>query len=166
MSTLPQIPFEVYLEITNKKAQYGQYLDTKQWDRFQQIALPDAKFRFLNPDKTVIFRNGQHFDFASRSSFVEWFRKLFEGAQTLHMFGPPAMSLQSEDEVLVTWAMEDQLNFPETSNVAEIRGGGYYSEIWVRIAGFWWLKDLTLTRTYQKVGLQVVTVCAFHDQIS
>ncbi|KAK6196621.1 hypothetical protein LQW54_011361 [Pestalotiopsis sp. IQ-011] len=37
--------------ITVKKARYGRYVDTKQWDKFSEIALPHATLRFLDMDK-------------------------------------------------------------------------------------------------------------------
>ncbi|TKA61927.1 hypothetical protein B0A55_11005 [Friedmanniomyces simplex] len=116
MLTSSYVSFEIYLEITKKKAQYGRYIDTKLWDQFQSLALPNARFRFYNADNTLISRNGRDFDFDSLSSFVDWWSEFFKNAQTLHMFGPPEMSLQSEDEVFVSWSMEDQLCFQGTAN--------------------------------------------------
>ena len=151
MANPKTIPFEIYQEITAKKAQYGRFLDTKQWRAFQQIALPGARFRFQNPDGTIISRDGNDLDFNSLAAFVDYFSKLFSKAQTLHMFGPPEMTLESEDRVQVTWAMEDQLLFEGNSKLAELRGGGYYHEEWVRKGDSWWLADLTLSRTYTKL---------------
>ncbi len=153
MSTLSNIPFETFLEITKKKAQYGRYIDTKKWDQLRLLAMPNARFRFNNADNTLITRNGQAMDFQSLTSFVDWFSQFFKYAQTLHMFGPPEMSLLSKDEVFVSWSMEDQIYFHGNDKLSEIRGGGYYCEIWVRKDDSWWLKDLTLTRTYQKLSI-------------
>lgn len=153
MSTPSNIPFETVLEITKKKAQYGRYIDTKKWDQFCLLALPNARFRFRNADNSIITRDGQAMDFQSLTSFVDWFSQLFENAQTLHMFGPPEMSLLSKDEVSVSWSMEDQIYFHGHDQLSDIRGGGYYSELWVRKDDSWWLQDLTLTRTYQKLSI-------------
>ncbi len=51
--------------------------------------------------------------------------------------------------------MEDQLCFQGDNKLAEMRGGGYYHEIWVRQDASWWLKDLRMTRTYVKVSMMV-----------
>jgi hypothetical protein len=145
------ITFEAYQAIVKKKAQYGRFVDTKQWDQMQAIALPSARFKFQHPDGTVISRDGKDLDFDSCSSFVDYFCQFFSNAQTLHMFGPPQMTLMSEDEASVIWAMEDRIYFQGNSRLAEIRGGGYYYETWVRKDSLWWLADLVLTRTYTKV---------------
>ena len=145
------VSYETFQGIAQKKAQYGRCIDTKQWDGLQHVALPNTRFRFCNPDMTTICRNGKDLDFDSLHKFVAWFSNFFEDARTLHMFGPPDMSPRSNDEVAASWAMEDQLCFTENAEISEIRGGGYYSEIWIFQAGSWWLKDLTLTRTYTKV---------------
>lgn len=142
-----------YEGLVRQKARYGRYLDTKQWHSFVQIALPDARFRFQDVDGSIIFRNGTGMDFDSLSSFVDYFRELFADAQTLHMFGPPDVQIERGEQVEVIWAMEDQLHFGEDSPISELRGGGYYYEIWVKTSDGWRLKDLTLRRTYSKVCL-------------
>lgn len=149
---MPDVPYEVYLEISRKKAHYGRFLDTKQWDQFQHIARPDARFHFYDTNNEIITRNGKPYDFTSLAAFVDWFSIFFGKAQTLHMFGPPDMSMQSANEISVIWSMEDQIYFQAESKLAEIRGGGYYHETWVRENDSWWLKDLALRRTYQKVS--------------
>ena len=152
MANLSTVPLEAYQQITNKKAQYGRYIDTKQWENFSLITLPNALFRFQNVDGTTISRNGDNLSFGSLEFFVGHFSKFFANAQTLHMFGPPQMTMDAEDRVRVIWAMEDQLCFQGHSTLAELRGGGYYHETWVCKEGIWWLSDLTLRRTYTKVS--------------
>lgn len=131
MADAANISFQTYLDITNKKAQYGRYLDTKQWSAFRSIALPDAHFEFRDTDGSVFVRDEKILSFESTTAFVDFFSKYFAGAQTLHMFGPPHMIAESSvaagERVKVTWAMEDQLYFSGNSKIAELRGGGKYA---------------------------------------
>jgi hypothetical protein len=47
--------------------------------------------------------------------------------------------------------MDDQINFKST-NLVEIRGGGYYHETWKLEDGEWYLQTLDLRRTYTKIS--------------
>ena len=170
VATARELSFQTYLEIADKKSQYGRYLDTKQWDKFRLIARPDAQFHFEDANEEVLVRNGKSLRFDRRDAFVEYFGKFFADAQTLHMFGPPQIVMEEEEKVNVTWAIADQLCF-SSGTLIELRGeckrfcglhveltgivatgSGYYVETWIRQAEEWWLSSLVLTRSYTKVG--------------
>ena len=44
---------------------------------------------------------------------------------------------------------------PPFGSWAEIRGGGFYYETWKRVDGDWFLQDLRMQRTYQKMTFLV-----------
>lgn len=143
---------EVAVIITRKKALYGRYADLKQWHRFSEIALPDCKFFFLDINKEPLYVNKTHLTFSTLEKFTTFFGTFFAKAQTLHNIGPGDLQQVGPDEVHAVWSIEDQLLF---SPIGEIRGGGYYFEIWKRADGDWFMADLRLERTYQKMSLAV-----------
>ncbi|KAK5994270.1 hypothetical protein PT974_04742 [Cladobotryum mycophilum] len=133
--------------IRRKKAQYVRYIDTKQWSKFEELALADAELSFHNSDGSVMTLSGTAFQFSSVKSFTAYFSKFFAQAQTLHMVGHGELERIGAGEVRAIWGMEDQIMLPL---FAEIRGGGYYHETWVLKNGGWFLKSLRLERTYMK----------------
>lgn len=124
------IPLEIAEIITRKKSQYGRYIDTKQWDKFDQVALPDAEFSFYNTGRSILKAGHTPFVFLSPGALTEIFSKFFASAQTLHMFRPGELQLGDIDEVTAIWGMEDQIILKHTVGLVEIRGVGYYHETW------------------------------------
>lgn len=133
--------------IRQKKSQYVRYIDTKQWSKFELIALPNAELSFYNPDGSIMTIGRKRLSFISIHTFAEYFGKVFTNAQTLHMVGNAEFEMVGSDEVRVIWSMEDQIII---SHYAEMRGGGYYFETWVKTENDWFLKSLRLERTYIK----------------
>ena len=150
-----QISFDTAETIRRKKAQYCRYLDTKQWDSLKDLALPDADMIFLDASGSVQTAGKSKFVFSSPTAFVHEMQVLFKNAQTLHQTGHGDLEQISENEVKATWSMEDQLLFPApfAFTPIDIRGGGYYHEIWQLKDGDWFLKSLRLERTYMKQSL-------------
>lgn len=136
--------------ITAKKARYGRFVDTKQWDKFSEIALPEATLRFLDTDNTPLRVGKIQLVFDSTSAFVKYFSDTFARANTLHMFGPGDLKQVAPDEVEAIWAMEDEIIVPGSLGLFELRGGGYYHEVWKKQNGDWFIKSLELRRTYTK----------------
>lgn len=139
--------------ITKKKSMYGRYIDTKEWDKFGQVALPDAQLNFYGTNGSLLMVGKTALPFPSAKSFTAFFKKFFAKAQTLHMFGPGEFEQTNPDEVKAIWAMEDEIILRTTADLVEIRGGGYYYEIWKQKDGDWFLKSLDVHRTYTKTSL-------------
>jgi len=146
------IPPEVALAITTRKAKYGRFADLKQWERYHEIALPDAFFGYYDTDGSPIRLGKTSATFPSTQSFISFFSKFFERLDSLHNFGPGDFEMISSEEVKVIWALEDQLFLKGTAGWVSLRGGGYYTEIWVKRDGDWWLKDLRMRRTYTRTS--------------
>ena len=144
------VPPSVVAGITKKKAQYGRFIDTKQWDKLNNVILADGHLSFLATDGSPLTVGKTTLNFRSREAFLSFFKTWFAKAETLHNFGPGEFewSGDGEDEVLAIFAMEDQLMFPGRM---EIRGGGHYHERWVQRDGEWYMKELRLERTYNKI---------------
>lgn len=147
---------EVALAITRQKLRYARYADTKQWDLFEKIGVPDGRFNFFGADGEPL-RMGKAVVFDSAKSFADFFNHFFSGLETLHNIAPGDFETSNEnpDEVKAIFAFEDQLLSKTFGSWFEIRGGGHYNETWKLIDGEWYLKELNMKRTYQKESLLV-----------
>ena len=146
------VSFQVAETISRKKSQYGRYIDTKQWDKFDQVALPDAELAFFDSDGSILMVGKSALAFSSSEAFTKFFSNFFANAQTLHMFGPGELEQMAADEVKAIWGMEDQIIIKSTAGLVELRGGGYYHETWKMKDGDWFLKSLRLERMYTKTS--------------
>ncbi|KAI1501954.1 hypothetical protein F5X99DRAFT_380966 [Biscogniauxia marginata] len=147
---------EVAVALNRKKARYARYADTKQWDKFEdEVALPDAQYDYQDVDGKTLNIGGRTTKFESTKVFTAFFRPFFAKLQTLHNVGPGDFTQTADDEVEAVFAFEDQLLAPPFGSWAEIRGGGFYYETWKRVDGDWFLKDLRMQRTYQKMTFLV-----------
>lgn len=151
------VPFEILQAITQKKARYGRYVDTKQWSNFHEIILPHAHLNFLDVHGNVIIASAgkDPLAFKSCKAFTDFFFHYLAKAETLHMFGPGDLEQILADEVKAIWSMEDQLYFNSLTNPMEMRGGGYYHETWKLKDGEWYIQSLDLKRTYTKITRKV-----------
>ncbi|KAJ0113809.1 hypothetical protein J7T55_010053 [Diaporthe amygdali] len=136
--------------ISRKKALYGRFIDTKQWDKLSSIALPDAELRFFEPDGSLTHVGRTPLAFTSSEECASFFHKLLRNAQTLHMFGRGELDQINPDEIRAIWPMEDQIILRQGWLSVEVRGGGYYYETWRQKENDWFLESLVLRRTYTK----------------
>ncbi|OQV01914.1 SnoaL-like domain-containing protein [Cladophialophora immunda] len=145
---------DTFQAISRKKALYGRLVDTKRFDQFALVALPECSFDFLDTDGKPLARDGVVFTFSSRDAFTSHLGVFLAKVQSLHMFGPGDLRYLTpeEDEVEAIWSMEDQLIWREARPPFQMRGGGYYHETWALKNGEWLLKSLRLERTYTKVN--------------
>lgn len=139
--------------IARKKALYGRYIDTKQWERLPSIALPDAELRFFEPDGSLTHVGKTPLAFKSPQECAYFFQSLFQNAQTLHMFGRGELERIKADEVRAIWPMEDQIILRQGWLLIEVREGGYYYETWRQKGQDWFLESLVLRRTYLKPSM-------------
>lgn len=147
------VSWETKETISRKKALYGLYIDTKQWDRLSCIALPDAELRFFEPDGSLTHVGRTPLAFTSPEKCASFFQKLFGNAQTLHMFGRGELEQTKEDEIRAIWPMEGQIILRQGWLPVEVRGGGYYYETWRQKDEDWFLESLVLRRTYTKPSM-------------
>lgn len=147
------VPFEVSDVISHKKALYCRYIDTKQWDKFNSIAHPDAQFSFFEPDGSLSHVGKTAMAFNSLDSFTKFLSRIFSNGQTLHMVGPGEIEHVRAGEVNAIWSMEEQIILRSGWLPVEVRAGGYYHETWKERDGDWFLESLILRRIYTKPSL-------------
>lgn len=148
-----QVSRETAEAISRRKALYGRYIDTKQWDKLCSIALPDAELRFFDPDGSLTYVGRTPLAFTSSKECASFFHKLFGNAQTFHMFGRGELEQIKADEVRAIWPMEDHIILHQGLLPVDVRGGGYYYETWRQKDDDWFLESLVLRRTYTKPSL-------------
>lgn len=147
------VSWETTEAISGRKALYGRYIDTKQWDKLSSIALPNAELRFFDPDGSLSHVGKTPLAFTSSEECASFFHKLLDNAQTLHIFGRGELEQIREDEVRAIWPMEDHIILRQGLLPIEVRGGGYYYETWRQKDDGWFLASLVLRRTYTRPSL-------------
>jgi hypothetical protein len=133
--------------IREQKAKYCRFVDTKQWDKLCELLIEWPRLRFYDPDGTLLFA----FD-----SAVEWLdltSTMLEGARTIHQVHNDEIEFISNEEVRVTWSMEDYIIFAEGGDGPKsLHGWGHYHETWRLIGASWRLSDLELRRTILQIA--------------
>lgn len=142
-------PHDVVQRVTNRKAQYARFADTKQWDKFAEVGLPDARYSYQDSSGNVVALRGKPAAFDNPKSCAAFFRDFFRNQQTLHNISLAEITQTGPDEVEVIWAFEDQLIRNYTFWTCRLRGGGHYYEIWRKKGDDWFIADLRMQRTYQ-----------------
>jgi hypothetical protein len=130
-------------EIRRLKAQYWRFVDTKQWDEFGSLFVPDAYFL----DHAAPFECSGAAEIQAKISTV------LDPALTIHQGHQSEIEVESDSEARGIWAMEDHLIFP-TGEVgpsnpyagATVRGYGHYVEQYVNLDGRWRFQRVELYR--------------------
>lgn len=152
---MAHVPPEVAQAITRQKARYARFADTKQWDKFEALALPNAPYAFLDTDKKPLTVGGKALVFETAKSVAAYFGKFFAAQETMHNIGPGDFEQVAPDEVKAVFGFEDQIISIYLGSWAKIRGGGYYYETWRLVDGEWYIADLRMERRYQEATLLV-----------
>lgn len=153
---------EVALAITNQKARYARYADTKQWDKMADaVLLKDVNLRYCDADGRPLMVGGRALVFDSAETFAQLYKRMFAGVDSQHNISPGDFEPgEREDEVRAVFGIEDQVTSKMLGSWAELRGGGYYHETWKLVDGQWYIKDLELRRTYQNATVLVQILLA------
>ncbi|KAL8339637.1 hypothetical protein RB601_005970 [Gaeumannomyces tritici] len=146
-------PHDVVQRVTNRKAQYARFADTKQWDKFAGLGLPDARYSYQDSSGDVVALQGRRAAFDNPGSCAAFFGAFFRKQQSLHNISLAEMTQTGPDEVEVIWAFEDQLIRNYTFWTCRMRGGGHYYEVWRKKGDEWFIADLRMQRTYQMATL-------------
>lgn len=147
---------EVAVAITRQKTRYCRYADTKQWYKLaSDVALPDARLVYCDSEGKPLQVSGRDLVFDSAQSFAAFYDKFFAQFDTMHNIGPADLEQVAADEVNSVFGFEDQVMSKPLGAWGEIRGGGYYYTTWKLVDGEWYIKDLKMIRTYQKMTLLV-----------
>jgi hypothetical protein len=133
---------EVKEIIRERKAKYCRYLDTKQYDKWENLFSADAKVTFYKPDGTVMMA------YDNVEKFFEDTRHFFATTVTVHQTHNSEIEFRSDTEASAIWAMEDWHRYMPTPEhpAKSMHGYGHYYETWKLIDGEWVLKSLELRR--------------------
>lgn len=138
---------EVTQIISEKKALYCRYLDTQQWHLFDQVMLPDAKWKVLSADD-ALEKEGMSPSFTSKDAFVAHFSELFKTVQTIHVVGAPEMEQVSPDEIESIFASQWSSGPKGDASHPHLTGGGHYHELWKRTDGNWLMAECRFEPSY------------------
>jgi hypothetical protein len=146
-------PPQVAEIIRRKKMKYGRLVDTKQWSRFTEIALPSARLAFFNPDMVPMKVGKQIVAFDSLEKYTGFISRGLAMARSIHIFGSGELEQTAPDEVKAIFSMEDEFRMNNTLGLAWSRGAGFYYETWKKRDDDWFLADLRLERNFVKSSL-------------
>jgi SnoaL-like domain len=127
--------------IKRLKADYFFLMDTKQWERWQQLFTED-----LRVDGPAAHRGG-------REAFVAFVRQHLEGVVSSHQGFMPVIEVVDDTSARGRWSMSDDLRLPAghpwsgaTESSVRRLGSGYYDEDYRREDGSWRIATMRLTR--------------------
>jgi hypothetical protein len=121
--------------ISEGKARYCRYLDTKCWTQFSSLFTEDFELDVSDGTGLPVIQG--------REAAVEQIRSSIDEAVTVHQVHQPEMQF-GENEVAVTWAMQDRVIW--SADRPSLVGYGHYHERWVLREGEWKIASLKLTR--------------------
>lgn len=99
-----------YRAISELKARYFRFLDTKNWSGLARCLTSDA----------VLSADGAQY--ANRADFIDAMGEILANVRTVHHGFMPEISFSGPDEADGVWAMEDYLVFPSTGDPVGFRG--------------------------------------------
>lgn len=121
--------------ISEGKARYCRYLDTKCWAEFSDLFTEDFELDVSDGTDLPVIQG--------REAAVEQIRSSIEHAVTVHQVHQPEMDFR-DTEVTVTWAMQDRVIW--SADRPSLVGYGHYHERWVLQDDEWKIASLKLTR--------------------
>jgi hypothetical protein len=145
MSTMSEIErIGACLAISQVKARYCRYLDTKNWDGYAGLFTEDFELDVSEGTSLPVIRG--------RDAALQQIRASIGGARTAHQVHTPEIEFSSADEARVIWAMQDHLRW-DAERVARLgstglTGYGHYHERYVRQNGEWKIAASKLTRLH------------------
>ncbi|KAF6819993.1 hypothetical protein CSOJ01_01061 [Colletotrichum sojae] len=143
-------PYEVAETIRRNKARYCHWSDTLRYDLFSRVALPDAKFDFVDREGQVLTMNGVVHSFPDLDSFCKHFTAANTGIDAFHVIDPGAMEMVSEDEVKAVFGVTFGIGARGSDDGLAIAGAGQYHEVWKKVEGEWFIASLRMMRLHWK----------------
>jgi len=135
---------EAWLAIGAVKARYCRLLDTRDWAGFAALFTEDFELDVSEGTALPVIRG--------RVAAVEQIRSSVASARTAHQVHSPEITLTSDNEAQVIWAMQDRVVWPPEQaaqrGFAGLTGYGHYHERYVRRDGAWRIAALRLTRLH------------------
>jgi SnoaL-like domain len=127
-----------YVEISQVKARYCRFLDTKDWTAFTNLFTEDLVLDVSDGTNLEPLRG--------RDGAMQYVQAALGTARTAHQVHSPEIDLRG-DEAHVIWAMQDRVEWdPPRGGLASLTGYGHYHERYVRRDGGWKIAASRLTR--------------------
>jgi hypothetical protein len=129
--------------IRQSKAQYCRFVDSKEWEAFGRLLVPDAKVRIVDPAGATIAA------FDRSADFVRSAMDFIGAGQSIHQIHNEEFEPISDDEVSAIWSMEDYIVFPNAhpGALTSVHGYGHYFETWRKNRDKWQITSLELKRS-------------------
>lgn len=150
---LGEVPGDVATIITKKKAQYARFADTHQWEKFNQVALPECTYYYTDHGKLIV-ENGFTYKWDTTAQFTGFFSEAFKTVQTLHHVGIGEFrwmnAQKTKVEAIFGVYYASALAKGATETIATIgSGGGHYVEEYVKKGNDWLMSKCTMDRIYE-----------------
>lgn len=133
-----------YVAISQVKARYCRFLDTKDWAGYASLLTEDFELDVSEGTSVPVIRG--------RDAAMQLIQSSVGTARTAHQVHSPEIEFKSSDEAQVIWAMQDRVLWsPERAarlNVAGLTGYGHYHERYLRQGGEWKIAASRLTRLH------------------
>jgi hypothetical protein len=124
------------------KARYFRYVDTKQYDKLEQLFTPDVK-----ADHSEDHPSAKH---TNRKDWVEMIKSAMHRCTSMHHGHQPEIEITSPTTAKGIWPMQDWVYWPEgeRSPLGDNRfvGFGAYHETYEKTDAGWQIKTVTLKR--------------------
>ncbi|WP_428310639.1 nuclear transport factor 2 family protein [Hydrocarboniphaga sp.] len=134
-----------HLAISQVKARYCRFLDTKDWDAYAGLFTEDFELDVSEGTSLPVIHG--------RDAALQQIRASIGGARTAHQVHGPEIEFLGRDEARVIWAMQDHLRW-DAERVARLgttglTGYGHYHERYRRQKnGEWKIAASRLTRLH------------------
>src|SRR5580658_8433190 len=133
---------EDWIALTELKANYFRFLDTKQWDRWRDLFTDDMVFY---SDETPVPKTAEPMT-RSTDAFVATVSSMLAGSITVHQGHMPEITFTDDRNAAGIWAMYDWVDAPGESGWNN-QGFGHYHERYVKGSDDRWrIAELRLTR--------------------
>jgi hypothetical protein len=130
-------------EIKVLKARYFRLMDTRQWDQWEQLFIPDFVAEFPDDQKDALPLRG-------RTEFVEMTKSLHGKSLSIHHGYMPEIEITSPTTARAVWAMQDIMKWPEGGatkvGARSLLGWGHYHETYIKSVTGWRIASTKLTR--------------------
>lgn len=142
MNALEQL--EACMAISQTKARYCRFLDTKNWDAYASLFTEDFELDVSEGSSLPIIRG--------RDAAIKQIQASIGDARTAHQVHTPEIEFVGDDEARVIWAMQDRVLFDSERasriGIAGLTGYGHYHQRYVRRDGEWKIAASKLTRLH------------------
>lgn len=139
-------------EITQLKARYCRYVDTKDWAAWGDLLVDDYYF---DSDGGV---------YQGRDEVVAFVSAALGNAMTVHHVHTPEITITGPDTASAIWPMYDYVIIPGDGSEFVLHGYGYYDEDYVRTAEGWRIQRCTEKRLRVDTEGDVPTAVAALDR--